>query len=265
MSSNVVFLCPKVNICELKKGRILMLNKKFIVAVLTVAILFLGIFSFAQSNNDDTDDKSKATDKEQSKDNDKTQQSNEVDDQNGAVNNNPQNTQPTVNTQTNEQNNTATEPTRKEVTITFNSNGGSSVIAQKIIAGSVATKPNDPVWAGHKFLGWDYNNGTWNFTWAVNDNLTLIAKWEVIEQPIADVYTMNVGNIPGDAFAPEGRVLIYKNNVDISSSVQSLKSGSTPLGSYIASIGGIRINKGQFSNYSSFQVVLNDGTTHEVK
>lgn len=235
-----------------------MLNKKLIIALLAIVILFLGIFSFAQSGeNEETPE---TVDENTDKGNDTTKPvvSDKADDE-----------KPANVIKTNEQNNAVVETAKKEVTITFNSNGGSSVIAQKIIQGKAINKPNNPTWVGHKFLGWYVDNGIWNFTWAVNDNLTLIAKWEVVEdKPVVtpeDVYTMSVGSIGADAFAPEGRALILKNNTDITSSVTTLKSGDTILGSYVASIQGIRINKAQFSNYSSFQVVLNDGTTHQVK
>ena len=41
-------------------------------------------------------------------------------------------------------------------TVTFDSNGGSDVTpkTQEVMCESFATKPDDPVWAGHAFLGW---------------------------------------------------------------------------------------------------------------
>lgn len=65
-------------------------------------------------------------------------------------------------------------------TVSFNTDGGSSVAAQTVNAGEKATKPTDPTKSGYVFAGWysDVSLMTaYNFNDAVNANLTLYAKW----------------------------------------------------------------------------------------
>jgi len=67
-------------------------------------------------------------------------------------------------------------------TVTFVSNGGSSVVNQTVLKGSKITKPSDPVLRYHYFRGWFLDNGhfteQWNFYEIPKENLTLYAKWE---------------------------------------------------------------------------------------
>ena len=65
-------------------------------------------------------------------------------------------------------------------TVTFESNGGSSVDAQKVGYGSKVEKPTDPALENHVFAGWytdrDLKN-LYDFDTAVTDHMTLYAKW----------------------------------------------------------------------------------------
>ena len=67
-----------------------------------------------------------------------------------------------------------------KVTITFDAKGGSKVASKTIDKGSKVAKPNDPTKSGYKFLGWYIGNTAYNFSNAVNTNLTLVAKWQVV-------------------------------------------------------------------------------------
>ena len=68
---------------------------------------------------------------------------------------------------------------KEYVTITFDSDGGSSIESQGVKKGNNATKPNDPTKEGYTFLGWYYDNKEWNFIDdVVTDNITLVAKWQ---------------------------------------------------------------------------------------
>lgn len=64
-------------------------------------------------------------------------------------------------------------------TITFDSNGGSSVDAKQVAAGATIPKPTDPEKEGYLFGGWLKESGyEWNFGYeTVNQNLTLKANW----------------------------------------------------------------------------------------
>lgn len=92
---------------------------------------------------------------------------------------NKNNTTNKPNNQTNNnntQNNTST-PTKKNYTVTFNSNGGSSVKSQTVTEGSSAKKPKDPTKEGYTFEGWTLDGKTYNFSSKVTKNIKLNALW----------------------------------------------------------------------------------------
>lgn len=63
-------------------------------------------------------------------------------------------------------------------TITFNSNGGSTVATQYVGSGSYVTKPEDPYRLKYQFLGWfTDDNVEYNFSTAVTSSFTLTAHW----------------------------------------------------------------------------------------
>ncbi|MBR3297323.1 MAG: InlB B-repeat-containing protein, partial [Firmicutes bacterium] len=62
-------------------------------------------------------------------------------------------------------------------TVEFDSDGGSAVPLQSILAGDAAVKPADPTKDGSVFSGWLLNGVLYNFDSPVSDNLTLVASW----------------------------------------------------------------------------------------
>ena len=70
------------------------------------------------------------------------------------------------------------------IAVTFDSDGGSTVAAQRILRGQKAQRPADPIKDGHTFIGW-YNKADlqyinmpeWNFDYPVFKNLELVAQW----------------------------------------------------------------------------------------
>ncbi len=84
--------------------------------------------------------------------------------------------------------------TVKQYTVTFDSQGGSTVPSQTINYGGKVTKPTDPTKAGYTFGGWykevactnqwDFDNDT------VTDNITLYAQWS------QDIYTVTFDTLP---------------------------------------------------------------------
>ena len=70
------------------------------------------------------------------------------------------------------------------IAVTFDSDGGSTVAAQRILRGQKAQRPADPTKDGHTFIGW-YNKADlqyinlpeWNFDYPVFENLELVAQW----------------------------------------------------------------------------------------
>ncbi|MDD5212970.1 MAG: InlB B-repeat-containing protein [Candidatus Gracilibacteria bacterium] len=65
-------------------------------------------------------------------------------------------------------------------TVTFNSNGGTSISSQLILEGATATTPTNPTITNYGFVGWYSDSGLtslYNFSQAVTSNITLYAKW----------------------------------------------------------------------------------------
>mgnify|MGYP000408795049 FL=1 len=65
-------------------------------------------------------------------------------------------------------------------TVTFDSNGGSTVASQNIHIGTMATQPMNPTRSGYTFQGWytAKNGGTkYDFSQTVNGDMTLYAHW----------------------------------------------------------------------------------------
>ena len=69
-------------------------------------------------------------------------------------------------------------------TVTFDSDGGSTVAAQRILRGQKAQRPAAPTKDGYTFIGW-YNKADlqyinlpeWNFDYPVFENMELVAQW----------------------------------------------------------------------------------------
>lgn len=67
-------------------------------------------------------------------------------------------------------------------TVTFKSNGGTSVSSQTVDSGGLISKPTDPKRSGYTFQGWFTDDGTFLDAWifsndSVTADLTLYAKW----------------------------------------------------------------------------------------
>ena len=66
----------------------------------------------------------------------------------------------------------------QQVVVTFDSDGGTAIASVKVIKGSPVEKPQDPIRDDDQFIGWYYNDIEWNFDNLVNQDITLIAKYE---------------------------------------------------------------------------------------
>ena len=75
-------------------------------------------------------------------------------------------------------------PAVTNVTVTFDSDGGSAVAPQQVLQGQKVQRPADPIMEGHTFIGW-YNKADlqyinlpeWNFDYPVFENMELVAQW----------------------------------------------------------------------------------------
>ncbi len=63
-------------------------------------------------------------------------------------------------------------------TVTFDKDNGSNKETKTVNAGDKVTKPSDPTKSGYKFVEWQLNGSKYDFSKAVNSDITLKAKWE---------------------------------------------------------------------------------------
>ena len=77
-------------------------------------------------------------------------------------------------------------PDSTNVTVTFDSDGGSAVEPQSVPQGQQVQRPADPVKEGYTFIGWYdkndldnkyYNMPEWNFSYSVTKDMVLVAQW----------------------------------------------------------------------------------------
>ena len=62
-------------------------------------------------------------------------------------------------------------------TVSFNSNGGSAVQAMAVRAGDAVSSPTAPTRSGYTFNGWTLNGSAYDFSKAVDSDITLTASW----------------------------------------------------------------------------------------
>lgn len=70
------------------------------------------------------------------------------------------------------------EDEKATYTVTFDSDGGTAVAAQKVEDGAVAKRPTNPTKTGQKFASWYLGDKAYDFKAKVTKNITLKAKWE---------------------------------------------------------------------------------------
>ena len=136
----------------------------------------------------------------------------------------------------------------KKYTVTFNSNGGSSVASQTVSEGSKATQPTTPTRSGYTFKGWTLNGSSYNFNSSVTSNITLVATWT------QKTYTIKVSSV--DEYSPDRVLTVYENGTQISVSEIRYLDGDT-----LCSGSNTTVNKNDIAGENSFIVVLNGGTT----
>lgn len=90
-----------------------------------------------------------------------------------------------------------TPPVANEYTVTFNSDGGTSVSSQTVKEGGTATKPTDPTKEGSTFAGWFLGEQEFNFSSQITSNITLVAHWTAI--PAVNEYTVTFNSDGGSS------------------------------------------------------------------
>lgn len=100
-------------------------------------------------------------------------------------------------------------------TVTFNTNGGSSISGQNVVDSESANKPDDPTRRGFNFVNWYDNSGfngePYDFNTPVTDDLTLFAKWEKVNS--SSSYSPSLSNgeyrVAGEVIARTGTSDFY--------------------------------------------------------
>ena len=89
-------------------------------------------------------------------------------------------------------------------TVVFDSAGGSTVNAQTVVSGDMASRPADPTRDGFTFEGWYLEDGTaaYDFSTPVTSNLRLYAHWSATPEPVS-AYTVTFDSAGGSAVASQ--------------------------------------------------------------
>ena len=69
--------------------------------------------------------------------------------------------------------------TLNKYTVTFDSDGGTSVASQTVSHNGVATQPSNPTKTGYTFNGWTLDGASYNFSTKVTKAITLKASWTI--------------------------------------------------------------------------------------
>ena len=88
-------------------------------------------------------------------------------------------------------------------TVTFNSDGGTSIQSQTINSGGLVSKPSNPVKSGYTFVEWRLNGSAYNFNAPVTSNLTLVAIYQTVGTA---TYTVTFNTTSGIGYAPSQKV-----------------------------------------------------------
>ncbi len=104
-------------------------------------------------------------------------------------------------------------PAPETFTVTFDSDGGSDVVAATVVSGEKVAKPADPTKDGVVFAGWYLDDAEYDFNNAVEEDIALKAKWEeeTVEADgtsFAGALKLELG-VPADAVLSDGMPKIY--------------------------------------------------------
>ena len=72
-------------------------------------------------------------------------------------------------------------PTGETATVTFNTNGGSTIPSEQVVIGQKISAPSTPSKAGHVFDDWYLNGEPFDFNRPITEDITLVAGWETYE------------------------------------------------------------------------------------
>ncbi len=96
----------------------------------------------------------------------------------------------------------------KKYTVTFDSNGGTTVESQEVKKNKKVDRPTDPTKAGYSFVAWQLNGSDYDFDTKVTEDITLVAKWQGAQTGDYTVtFNSNGGSDVADGYANSGQVV----------------------------------------------------------
>lgn len=129
-------------------------------------------------------------------------------------------------------------------TVTFDSKGGTSVASQSVEKGKTVTKPADPKKDGNTFNGWKLNGSDYNFSSAVNSNITLTAEWK------PKTYTIKAQQV-SNTTAVDVVLTVWDGDNKVNAKDILLSNGTSM---------GFTWNTAFYNSVNEFVVVLQDGS-----
>ena len=139
------------------------------------------------------------------------------------------------------------ENAKEKYTVTFNSDGGTTVSSQTVTEGGKVSRPADPTKSGYNFGGWTLNGVSYDFNSIVSGNITLTAKW------IQKSYIVKVA--PVDQYSPDRILTVYEDGNQIS--VSAIKYNGVTL----CSGSNMVVNMYEISGVNTLTVVLTNGSS----
>lgn len=141
--------------------------------------------------------------------------------------------------------------TDKTYTITFDTDGGSSIENQEVKENETITKPGDPSKDGYTFAGWTLDENGFDFSTNITSDLTLKANWSKNESSSSNETTSSNSSASSSSSTSS-------TQSTTSSSNESTSSTSTTLGAneYYATKDG-QVHKYTFT-YSDESTCLNN-------
>ena len=116
-------------------------------------------------------------------------------------------------------------PVKQTFTVTFNTDGGSSVSDQTVEKGNKVVKPANPTKEGYTFDCWTVGLLEFNFNTAINQNITLTARWTRNADPSTPVVRHTVKFIDWDGTVLKTEVV--EDGKDATAPTNPVRNGYT--------------------------------------
>jgi uncharacterized repeat protein (TIGR02543 family) len=134
-------------------------------------------------------------------------------------------------------------------TVTFESNGGSSVQRQTVNSGATATRPINPTRSGYTFDNWYSNSGlttVYSFSTPVTANITLYAKWNATA---ATKYTVTYNANGGSGTVPAAQTVNAGSAITLAGGSSLTRTGYT-FGGWNTNASGTGTTYGASTSYT---------------